>query len=251
LSLLDRLLKLESVVRYKQPAPSGQRPFQHILGHLPILVSAPHGTAHRRQGKLKGEEEYTAALAQLLAAQTGAHALFANHQSENDPNWDRHSPYKSHLASLVTAHDIRFVIDLHGMSNRYKVGMALGTINGRSCPQHEPAIIDLLQTFTFTQATYPELRRYPTLNWDHFVLNHPRFTGGLAQHTVTRFVSEGLRIPALQVELCSSVRVVQRGKYGRRPSSFRGDPAGIQQVVTTLTALVQHLDIATLKDSSN
>jgi hypothetical protein len=241
--LLTQLLKLETAVAYKQLPPEGERPFTYQAGKLPILISAPHATAHQRRQRIKGEEEFTGALAQFLAETTGVHALYSHFRSPDDPNWDRTSPYKQFLQEVVQTSDIRFVLDLHGMSNKHKIGLALGSINGRSCPDHESIILQTIQQ-RFQQTSQSAATTFSELRWDQFVLNHSRFTGGLANHTITRFVSQQLGVPALQIELCSSVRVVERRPFGQWATTFRGQPEAIQQTVTLLQTLVARLETA-------
>ncbi|MEZ4594650.1 MAG: hypothetical protein R3D55_26420 [Chloroflexota bacterium] len=210
---MNRLLELETAVSPLTFAPEGERPFTHQQGHLPILISAPHATAHQRFNRLKKEEGFTGGLAQLLAESTGAHALYTRYRSPDDPNWDKENPYKAQLGELVNQHGIRFVVDLHGMSDRHKIGVALGSMNGRSCPNHEPLILQTIRQH-LTQTEEDATEAFPALYWDHFVNNHSHFTGGVVSHTVTRFASQQLGVPALQIELCASVRVV-----GKRPSA--------------------------------
>lgn len=238
--LLGRLVDLETAVSHKQPPTNGESPFVHESGRLPILLSAPHGTAHHRNGQIKAEEGFTSALARLVAAETGAHALYTQFLSANDPNFERDAPYKSCLRRLVQRHDIRFVLDIHGMSDRHRFGLALGTMNGRSCPQHEPIILQTLQAHGFHPSTKAEVRTFDRLRWDYFVLNHSRFTGGLFNHTVTKFAVEELGVPSAQIELCSSLRVVQSITTDGR-LVFVGDEAGIETAVHTLIALVHRL----------
>ena len=236
-SLLNRLMELETAVSYTTPPPEGERPFTYQAGDLPILVSAPHATVHQRCQREKGEEEFTGALAQLLAETIGVHTLYSCDRLMDDPNWDRSSPYKTTLQEIGQSRDIRFVLDLHGMSNRHRFGLALGTMNGRSCPTFEPLILQTVQA-QFQQTSQAAAKSYTDLHWDHFVLNHARFTGGLANHTITRYAAEQLGIPALQIELCSSARVVERRPFSQWATPFRGQPEAIQQAVTLLQTLV-------------
>lgn len=240
-AIADRLDQLESEVRYHAPPDEGQAPFVHVPGERPVLISAPHGAAHRRNDRYKDEDEYTAALARLLGNLTGAHVLYAWARSESDPNWDRRSPYKDALRRIVQGQDIGMVVDLHGMSNRHKFGIAVGTMHGRSCPAQEALILDTLQQRGFCPTTAQEARGFSSLQWDRYVLNHGRFTGGVTSHTVTRFTSEELRIAAVQFELCSSLRVVRRRSPGRVPGDFAGDPAAIAHTVETFEKLIQCL----------
>ncbi|MEM7119452.1 MAG: hypothetical protein AAF614_43975 [Chloroflexota bacterium] len=248
-NVLGRLLTLEQTVSYYTPAPSGEPSFVHEPGQIPILLSAPHGTSHRRNGRLKEEDEYTSALVRLVAAETGAHAIYTHFQSDSDPNWDKHSPYKELIRRIVAKSPIHFVLDIHGMSNRHKIGLAVGTINGRSCPPlYEKSIAQLFEQQQFQRISQAQSKKLSQLRWQTFVMNHTRFTGGVKNHTVTRFVSQELRIPAVQLELCASLRVVQRGPHGfarKWPRPFFGDPVGIRQAAVMLVALVNRLNEAT------
>lgn len=238
-AVLDRLITLEADVAYREPPPDGELPFRYVPGALPVLLSAPHGAAHRRDGRHKQEDEYTAAFVRLLAERTGAHALYAHALSESDPNWDQASPYKRALAEHVAAAGIRFVADIHGMSDRHKFGVAVGTMCGASCRRrHEALIVDTLRAGGFDEATAAEARDFSALRWDRFVVNHRRFTGGVRNHTVTRFAVEALGIHAAQFELCASLRIVRRRGAG---VDFRGDPVGIGRAVVAFERLVHAL----------
>lgn len=241
-AVLGRLVALEAEVTYREPPAGDGPPFRYVAGTLPVLVSAPHGAAHRRNGRYKQEDEYTAAIARLLAERTGAHVIYTFALSDNDPNWDRESPYKNSLADLVAGHGIRFVADIHGMSDRHKFGIAVGTMSGASCRRrHEATIIEILQAARFAQATAAEVKDYPALRWDRFVVNHGRFTGGITNHTVTRFAVEELGIHAAQFELCASLRIAPGLAGAAHKIDDRGDPDGIERVVTAFERLLPAL----------
>ncbi|MEJ2749664.1 MAG: hypothetical protein P8183_17425, partial [Anaerolineae bacterium] len=168
------------------------------------------------------------------------HVLYTQFMTHHDPNYEPDTPYKTALRQIVRQHSIRFVLDIHGMSDRHKFGLALGTMNGRSCPQYEPLILQTLQTHGFHQSTKAEVRQFDRLRWDRFVLNHSRFTGGVINHTVTKFAVEELGVAAAQIELCSSLRVVQSVTTDGR-LVFVGDEQGVETAVHTLIALVHRL----------
>jgi hypothetical protein len=124
------------------------------------------------------------------------------------------------------------------MSNRHRFGVAVGTMSGASCPRRNRLVTGALEAGGFTRAMADEVRDYPALRWDRYVLDHSRFTGGLYNHTVTRFAVEELGIEAAQVELCSSLRVVRRMGTGKEPADYRGDREGIIRAVEMLKGLV-------------
>lgn len=234
--MLQCLAALEADVTYRRPPAAGQQPFRHEPGRRPLLISAPHGAAHRRDDRYKQEDEFTAAFARLVAQRVGAHALYAYALSESDPNWDRESPYKDALRRLVADHGIRFVIDIHGMSDRHHFGIAIGTMCGASCRRrHEALIAATLSSAGFIEATAQEVRGYPALRCDRFVFNHGRFTGGMSHHTVTRYAIEELGIHAAQFELCATLRAVGRKTAGP------GGGASIAQAVTAFEGLARAL----------
>ena len=76
----------EAQVRYREDPLQGQPSFRYLPGTRPVLVSAPHGACHWRHGFWKGEDEYTAALAHVLAEHTGAHALYTLRRIRPDSN---------------------------------------------------------------------------------------------------------------------------------------------------------------------
>lgn len=243
-TIIEQLQRFEQDIRYHSPPDEGQAPFVAVPGSLPILLSAPHGAAHRRDDRYKEEDEYTAAFARLLADRTGAHLLYTWAFSESDPNWDQDSPYKDALRRMVYDHAIQFVIDLHGMSNRHAFGIAVGTMHGRSCPEHETLILTTLQQRGYRPTTVAEIQAFGDRQWDQYVLNHRRFTGGLTSHTITRFAHEELRIAAVQIELCASLRIVRRRAEARRSADFVGDPAAIAHAIETFDLVIRRLALS-------
>ncbi|MEM7802936.1 MAG: hypothetical protein AAF633_27345 [Chloroflexota bacterium] len=241
--LLKELLRLEEAVDYRRSPKSNEASFSIENGKRRVLISAPHGSAHIRKGLLKPEEEFTTAITRFLARKTGAYAIYATHMHRGDPNWDKSSRYKQAIKELVEREEISFLIDLHGMTNRHGIGIAIGTMNGRSCPDHEAPVSDLFRSSGYDElapdVTPPPLTKtHP--KWGTFVVNHPRFTGGIVSHTITRYAAEELRISAVQIELASQIRIVERGPYGSWPK-YVGNPEAIRTTIETLSTLVTEI----------
>jgi hypothetical protein len=154
------------------------------------------------------------------------------------------------LRTLVAQYGIGFVLDIHGMSNLHRIGIAVGTIGGASCPDYETLIVENLKAQAFIETTAEQAQQFKRLHWDHFVLNHHRFTGGLASHTVTRYASQELRVAAAQIELCGSLRIVRPHSTSKIRADFRGDPAGIHRTIATLQIIVLELSSQLLSGSS-
>jgi hypothetical protein len=232
---ITRLQTLETEIFYRDPPPAGQTEFTYLPGSLPVLLSAPHGAAHIRNGRLKVADEYTASFARLVAEKTGAHVLYAHHKSNTDPNYDRHAPYKICLKKIIEMTPIRFVMDIHGASPRRDFGIALGTMHGRTCRPHQrQQIMHILAEYGFVNNQQVDM--LDRLDLDNI------FPGGEKQHTVTHYVSQTLKIPAAQFELNAYLRTYQP-MSNQRKMSFKGDPPRIYRAINAFIALVNILAV--------
>ena len=238
--LLNQLVELEADVRYQEMSSASEPEIAIERGSVPILLSAPHGAVHRRNGEPKNEDEFTVAMVRMVARLTGAHALYARRRSDSDPNWYADAPYKKVLETLVAEEDIRFVLDFHGSSAQRSFGIAIGTLHGLSCPGSMDLILNVLGTYKFTDSAGTRLER---LDIDH---TFPSVGTG-EQETITRFVWEKLRISAMQLEFNASLRTVrekQDSSYLIRRSGepFIGQPAHIERTVQALVSLICNLE---------
>lgn len=249
--LLQQLQQFDRQFSYRQPPPTGYSWFAKVPGNLPVLVSAPHACMHKRGGDYKQPEEYTGAIALYLANVCDCHAIVTRYQTDEDPNWHKDSTYKDAIADMAENNAINFVVDLHGMTNRYHMGVAVGTIDGNACDPSlvvphfnsagfNPVIADKLPDKYEgppTRVTQMTMHDDDTA-WRNLVVDHPRFTGGLVNQTVTRYVSETLALAAVQIELASIVRVVHSPANDEWPYEYRGDKKAIECTVHALQNLI-------------
>ena len=250
--VLARLEALEQQVSPRVFAENRQPWFRQIYGDHPVLLSAPHACFHLRDGVEKMAEEYTAAIVCLVAQLTGCSAIFTTHKSSEDPNWQSDGEYKKAIRQTVDSRRIKFLIDVHGMTNRHHIGMALGTINERACRSTDIIEPFVSEGFQITQAeSLPPMltssKGMPVSssagaaeaqNWRRMVVDHPRFTGGVKSHTVTRFASEQLGISSVQIELASVARIGYRAKTPDWPYEYYGNPKAITAAVNAIGGLV-------------
>ena len=236
--LLKRLVELETDIEYRQPPAAGQPEFSYLTGRIPVLLSAPHGAVHRRaSSEDKDEDEYTAGLVRLLAELTGAHALYAHNRSTSDPNFHKATPYKQTMRAVVAQAGIRFVLDIHGASDpKYKFGIALGTIDGKSCPRQRPLILSVLARHGFS----PQAAGRDYLDLDRAF----KGAGTFERETITRYASQVLQVPAAQFELAPQLRIVQRRPSASKPAPFSGDPQRIRRVIEAFRELIELLSRA-------
>ncbi len=231
--LTQRLAELEADVRYQDFATGDEPEFRYEPGQIPVLLSAPHGAVHTRLGQLKEEDEYTAGMARLVAELAGAHVLYARRRSTTDPNWDTDVPYKQRLQQIVEQAGIRFVLDLHGAAGTRDFGIALGTMNGASCPIQHDSLISILEQHGFSRSASGLDR----LDVDHTFTGR----GRKGQETIIGYAWGKLRVPAAQFELHPRLRVVERRRDATLPQSFRGDARKIEQTVNALAAIVREV----------
>jgi hypothetical protein len=231
--LLQRLLELESEIVYRSGPLPGEMDFCYQPGKLPLLITAPHGAAHCRAGRLKDEDEFTSGMARLVAEKTGAQTLYVNFQSENDHNYDRETPFKEMIRSLAGEGKVHFVLDLHGASDRHPFGIALGMMGGISCPAQADTILAVLADYGYSPGAS---------NINHLdVDNHFKGGGGPRQETITQFSVSQLSIPAAQLELNAKLRIVYRGADNQHRAPYSGNPENIYRTIQMLITLVNQL----------
>jgi hypothetical protein len=231
--ILRRLIELEADVRYQEPPAPGELGWGITCGRIPVLLSAPHAAAHIREGRLKEEDEYTAGFVRLVAEISGAYTMYARRQSNEDPNRPVDSAYKRELGRLVQEHGLRFVLDIHGAVSHTDFGVALGTINGESCPVQFDLILDTLRQFGLRQ----DAEGLNRLDVDDAY--SARGAG-----TITRFASQTLGVPAAQFEINGHLRIVERRDDATKKRGFYGDPWRIENCVRAFVSLVRDLNIS-------
>jgi hypothetical protein len=250
--LLEAMQQLEDRISPRSE-PGSQTPwFDTLTGDGAVLLSAPHACRHLRDGRIKMGEEFTASLARYVARLTGNHAIFTLHPSDEDPNWQENSEYKEAIRRLVAEQQIRLVIDLHGMTNRYAMGIAIGTMYGRAL--HGMDVVSPFLQCGFRRVEAAALdaplprgagRQVsgtgPERHWRTLVVDHPRFTGGVRNHTVTRFVAKQLGVAAVQVEIAAVNRIVYRAATTDWPHAYRGRSEGIAATTAALAALARSI----------
>lgn len=234
--MIERLIQLEEDIRYQEFAPAGEPEFVHVKGSIPILISAPHGAAHTRNGKPKDEDEFTGGMTQLIGQETGAHVLYARRNSATDPNFDPAAPYKKKLTEIVAENGITFVLDIHGVRANRPFGIELGTAYGKSCSLVEKTlIIQTLEEFGFLQGNPVTLHNLQ-------VDQNYAGAGKDGEETVTRFVYKQLGVSAAQFELNAYLRIPQRKiDATHKDIPLKGDPEEIIRAIRAFTCITIRL----------
>lgn len=213
---VDFALRFETHIKnsYKTHTEEGTDGIHHVRGNIPILVTAPHATAHVRLGKLKRQEFYTGALAVLLHSLTGCHVLYTDRLSAADPNYTDDSPFKRKLSEIAVKNKFEFLIDLHG------------TGSGR--PEDVFPGIGTEGEFIRAKRSAPVGLRLSAES-NGISLGSPDVFPASRQMTVTRFAATKLDVPSIQLEINQSLR---------QPES---SPADFVRLVNFLTDFIGSL----------
>ena len=163
----------------------------YIRGRIPVLVTAPHATAHVRMGKLKRQEFYTGALAVLLHSVTGCHALYAGRLSSLDPNYTDESPFKTKLSEIAGRCGLEFLIDIHGTGSERAGDVFPGVGTNGECLSGRPGSLgELGQAARSNGISLGSADVFPASK----------------QRTVTRFSATTLGVPSMQLEINRNLR---------------------------------------------
>jgi len=195
----------------KLPAVHGEEAI-YIKGCTPLLITAPHATAHVRMNKLKRQEFYTGALGVLLHSLTGCHVLYTNCQSGCDPNYYDESPFKKRLAEVVRGRNIRLLIDIHGTGAEKERDIFPGVGESNEFLLGNEHYLELIERSADScGVSLGGLDVFPAAR----------------QMTVTKFAARSLGIPAIQLEINRALR---------RPSS---DPVAFGRLLDFLRIFIE------------
>jgi gamma-glutamylcyclotransferase (GGCT)/AIG2-like uncharacterized protein YtfP len=190
---VDFALRFETHLKdsYKEHPGEDSDGIHYIKGRVPVLVTAPHATAHVRMGKLKRQEFYTGALTVLLHSVTGCHALYAGRLSSLDPNYTDESPFKAKLSEIAGRSGLEFLIDIHGTGSERPGDVFPGVGVNREFLKGRPGSLGELGLAARSNGiSLGPLDVFPAAR----------------QKTVTRFAATELSIPSMQLEINRNLR---------------------------------------------
>lgn len=215
-------------------------PLAYYRGHIPVLISAPHGTRHWYVNRWVPEEEYTSAVAMYVAQATGAHALYAANRLGYDPCYYDQSEYREVLGHMVRDEGIRLVIDLHGTGPNTPCGIALDT---RWCPGCEAQVLSIFADAGWKPDNFGRLYRL------YVGKDAPKVCGTHrdVQMPLVRRIKDEFGVEAVLVAANAHCLVVRRKEDAtafKYEGSFRGDPLLIMSLVAALVQLVQTVSVS-------
>lgn len=101
----------------------------HVIfsGENNVLISAPHGVTQLRLGRLKVPEIGALAIALCLKKETDSFFIAKTKYNNDDANFDETSLYKDSIKRLIKQHNIKYIIDIHGLAQSRDCDVNLGT----------------------------------------------------------------------------------------------------------------------------
>ena len=203
--------------------------FEFKPGKIPILISAPHGARHLRNGSWKEEDEYTSSIAIKLAELTGAHVIYVKNRTTEDPNHDKVAGYKYAIKKVVKDYGIKFLADLHGADKDRDFKVCVGIISKDpkecSCPSFKDIIEEVFSGF-----------QNPIFNLEGLSAADPGTVTYFARHKC-----EGLE--SAQFEINAKYRIVERKPDSSKAIEGEDDPnfKAKEEDVLELIKLMQKL----------
>ena len=161
----------------------------HRRGVRPVLLTAPHQYPHWRVDHFKLAEPHSGPLARNLARRTACHSLVTRGRQKYDPNFDEACPFKDKIAEIHEAYSLEFLLDLHGAAPYREFAFAIGTNDGTTLLGQDHLVDALIEVLSPVAGP--------------IVVNPPQKFGARHPHTVSRFSSEMLMVPAAQLEINS------------------------------------------------
>lgn len=244
---LCRLIEIErKYVRPRTPPSGREDPFMVVEQDSPVLLSAPHGGRtfrNRVDEQWHPHDRYTASMALLLAEVCGTSAIATVRETrDHDPNCSpaQQSAYKQRLRRLLVDRNVKYVLDLHGLSNRAS-GMQ-GYLVDLGVRDLADPCLDNLRLTEFQRMINARFGASPA-NSVVSTNKRPAKTSG----TVTSFVSSQIGVQwkpeAVQIEMKRSVRVpeIRNGLLCREGAQLSRLNRHVLAMIQALTDFVEYL----------
>ncbi len=153
-----------------------------------VMFSCPHAVSQTRKGKNKLADINTGPLGMALHS-LGYTVLIKTKNCNDDANYDKKSEYKEFLKNYIKKNNIKYLIDLHGMSKKRSVLISLGTLFGHN----SNASLELTNQFI-------KIANKNNINVDAIRIDFP-FSA--SKTTVSSYIKRKNKIETLQIEINS------------------------------------------------
>ncbi len=164
-----------------------------LEGTKKILISAPHVYQHRRPnlvGKYKAGEVQTDNIVKDICTKSSAFGIYTDKKLEYDPNYHKtENPYKNEVEELIKKNKIKKFLDIHGLRDcNIDIALYYKSKFSKSIKLAEEISIALNKGVLRGS----NIQIFRLLDND--------------QETLTEFVADQLRVPAIQIEIARYIR---------------------------------------------
>lgn len=192
--------------------------FKIIQKSIPIMISAPHSAKQFRNGKVQSKESYTDYLAITLSEKENVNCIYKTAFLNDDVNIDEISGYKTELEQFINQNNIKFLIDLHTMSDKRLPDICIAINSGKNILNNYDIlqeIISIFQSNGISSVTVDEPFKAKDAN------------------CISNYISTNCNIPCFQIEI--------NKKFSSLSTKLFNKPFNTQVVESSLCSIVNAL----------
>lgn len=147
-------LNFENFHQFRDDFLANHSAEDHVVlnGSNNILLSAPHGVFHVREGRELPHELGSIQTALYLQSKQDCMLIAKTKNNNDDANFELLCDYRKSIDTIIKTHNIKYLIDFHGLSSRHGIDVNLGINGGKNIetnPQIYQSLKDNLETAGF------------------------------------------------------------------------------------------------------
>lgn len=121
--------------------------FNIVEKSVPIMISAPHSAKQFRNGKVQAKESQTDYFANMISVRENVSCIYKTAFLNDDANADKDSEYKLELKNFVETNGIKYLIDLHTMSDKRLPDICIAINGGKNIQNKYTELQDIISAF--------------------------------------------------------------------------------------------------------
>ncbi len=121
--------------------------YEIMQRNFPIIISAPHSAKQYRNGKVQNKEMYTDTFAINVADKENVSCIYKTLYKNDDANSDQDSPYKLALKDYIMQNNIRYLVDLHTMSDKRLPDVCIAINAGKNIQNNYELLQGIIDAF--------------------------------------------------------------------------------------------------------
>ena len=121
--------------------------FQIVEKDIPIIISAPHSAKQLRNGKIQAKEAQTDYFATMISTRENVSCIYKTTFLNDDANADKDSAYKIELKNFIETKGIKYLFDLHTMSDKRLPDVCIAINGGKNIQNRYTELQDIISAF--------------------------------------------------------------------------------------------------------